>query len=87
MDRRANAAFYGSPDVTPEAIFSGPSGRAPGSAAEFVQLLTAQTSRLPIDSGMATSSPRPAAAPRAPEQPATVKTYGIPGSGDAEEGE
>ena len=87
MDRRANAAFYGSPDVTPEAIFSGPSGRAPGSAAEFVQLLTVQTSRLPIDSGMATSSPRPAAAPRAPEQPATVKTYGIPGSGDAEEGE
>lgn len=87
MDRRANAAFYGSPDVTPESIFSSSAGRAPVSANEFVQLLTAQTSRLPVDRGMAASSAERAPAPRAPEQPSSVKTYGIPGPGEAEEGE
>ncbi len=87
MDRRANAAFYGSPEVTPESIFSADRGRAPASASEFVQLLTAQTSRLPVDRAMAASSTEPAPAPRAPEQPASVKTYGIPGPGEAEEGE
>ncbi len=85
MDRRANAAFYGSPDVTPDAIFAGSAGRAPASAAEFVQLLTAQTSRLPVDRRVASQTREPA--PRAPEQPASVKTYGIPGPEEAEEGE
>ena len=87
MDRRANAAFYGSPDVTPESIFSNTGSRAPTSATEFVQLLTAQTSRLPVDRSVASTSPGQAPAPRAPEQPTSVKTYGIPGPEEAEEGE
>ena len=87
MDRRANAAFYGSPDVTPESIFSGASGDAPDSASEFVQILTAQTSRLPLDRSIAVESSQRAPASSAPEQPESVKTYGIPGPGESEEGE
>lgn len=52
MDRHANAAFYGSSSITPEDIFASTGNFAPDIANEFVQLLTAQTRRLPTQPGM-----------------------------------
>ena len=52
MDRKANAAFYGSARITPEQIFSGSGNAAPQAANTFVQVLTAQTRRLPMRPGM-----------------------------------
>ena len=48
MDRKANVAFYGSPSMTPEKIFASSPNIAPDIANTFVQILTAQTSRLPV---------------------------------------
>ena len=74
MDRKSNAAFYGSASITPEQIFTSSGNAAPTSANNFVQLLTAQTRRLPrqpgMDAGVAT------ARNSAPEQ-SSVRTYGI----------
>jgi len=86
MDKRANAAYYGSADMTPDSIFASAPGRAPESAQAFVELLTAQTSRLPVQPGM--SADRRSTQP-SPQEPASegVKTYGIPGPDDYEEGE
>ena len=39
MDRKANAAFYGSAQVTPEQIFSSSGNTAPEVANQFVQVL------------------------------------------------
>ncbi len=47
MDRKSNAAFYGSSSITPEQIFAGGGNSAPAIANSFVQMLSAQTSRLP----------------------------------------
>lgn len=85
MDRRANAAYYGSADMTPDAIFASASGRAPESARAFVELLTAQTSRLPVQPGMAAE--RREQAPARETGSEGVKTYGIPGPDEYEEGE
>jgi lipid-binding SYLF domain-containing protein len=91
MDQRANTAFYASPDITPDAIFESPAGRAPASANAFVELLTAQTSRLPVGTSVADSpaeetgeapAPQPEPEPEPPQD--EVKTYGIPGPDDAE---
>lgn len=74
MDRKANAAFYGSPTMTPEKIFASGQNTAPQVAGRFVQLLTAQTSRLPTQPGMrAGGSPETRPAPQS-----TVRTFGIP---------
>jgi lipid-binding SYLF domain-containing protein len=75
MDRKANAAFYNSSSMSPEAIFASSGNVAPAVANNFVQLLTAQTRRLPkqpgMDTGLAsTEIPAPSDAP-------SVKTYGI----------
>ena len=43
MDRKANAAFYGSAQITPEQIFASSGNAAPQLANQFVQVLTAQT--------------------------------------------
>jgi len=43
MDRKANAAFYGANDMTPERIFVSSPNIAPDVANTFVQILTAQT--------------------------------------------
>ena len=81
MDRRANAAFYSSPSMTPEKIFASSPNIAPDSASRFVQVLTAQTTRLAKAPGMrATTSPAPA---REPEP--SVQTFGMPGPGEAED--
>jgi len=74
MDRKSNAAFYGSPSITPEQIFESSGNVAPQAANNFVQLLSAQTRRLPKQPGMNanTASASNASSPNAP-----VKTYGI----------
>ncbi|MGY8796348.1 MAG: lipid-binding SYLF domain-containing protein, partial [Woeseiales bacterium] len=60
MDRKANAAYYGSASITPEQIFASSGNAAPQSANNFVQVLTAQTRRLPMRPGMADAAGRPA---------------------------
>ncbi len=74
MDRKANAAFYGATDMTPEKIFVSSPNIAPAIANTFVQILAAQTSRLPTQPGMNNS--RGAVPPAAEE--AEVRTFGIP---------
>jgi lipid-binding SYLF domain-containing protein len=72
MDRKSNAAYYGSSTITPEQIFEGSANSAPASANNFVQLLTAQTRRLPTQPGMGMST-----AGNSPEPKSKVRTYGI----------
>jgi lipid-binding SYLF domain-containing protein len=82
MDRKANAAFYGSTSMTPERIFVSSPNIAPDVANDFIQILTAQTSRLPTKPGMqagTTSAPR-----HADDEPSHVRTFGVP---DADEEE
>lgn len=82
MDRKANAAFYGSSSMTPEQIFVSSPNIAPDIANEFVQILTAQTSRLPTQPGMSTGiaeDPQSSA-----DRPSEVRTFGVP---DADEEE
>ena len=73
MDRKSNAAFYGSSSITPKQIFQSSGNAAPQIANNFVQILTAQTSRLPTQPGMQAGSSAPAAGP----QESTVRTYAI----------
>lgn len=75
MDRKANVAFYGATDMTPERIFVSSPNIAPDIANTFVQILTAQTSRLPRQPGMRTGGPNPGSA----EEPSAVRTFGMPG--------
>ena len=82
MDRKANAAFYGSSGMTPEKIFVSSPNIAPDIANTFVQILTSQTSRLPTQPGMATGGAIPAAAA---EEEAEVRTFGMPDSTDPDE--
>jgi lipid-binding SYLF domain-containing protein len=78
MDRTSNAEFYGSSSMTPEQIFASSGNAAPAVANNFVQLLTAQTRRLPKQPGMETgvASNSDANSRSVPSQP-SVKTYGI----------
>lgn len=76
IDRKANAAFYGSASITPEQIFAGSGNAAPQAANNFVQLLTAQTRRLPlqpsIDAQLSSTSPA-----EETRQESSVRTYGM----------
>ncbi|MDH3336934.1 MAG: lipid-binding SYLF domain-containing protein [Gammaproteobacteria bacterium] len=82
MDRKANASFYGSTTMTPEKIFVSSPNIAPDIANEFVQILTAQTARLPTKPGMRAGT---TAAPGVvDEESANVRTFGMP---DSEEDE
>jgi len=83
MDRRANAAYYSSPSMTPEKIFASSPNIAPDSANRFVQVLTAQTTRLAKAPGMQSLS-SPAPAPAREAEPG-VQTFGMPGPGEAED--
>jgi lipid-binding SYLF domain-containing protein len=76
MDRKANAAFYGSSSMTPERIFVSSPNIAPDIANTFVQILTAQTSRLPTQPGMTTGGPEAKA-----EEKSEVRTFGMPDAG------
>lgn len=76
MDRKSNVAFYGSTSMTPEKIFVSSPNIAPDIANDFIQILTAQTSRLPTKPGMragTTSAPR-----SADDEPSSVRTFGMP---------
>lgn len=75
MDRNANAAFYGSPKITPEQIFASSANAAPQVANQFVQVLTAQTRRLPVQPSM---NGEVASVSDSSEPQSTVKTYGMP---------
>ncbi len=85
MDRKANAAFYANPDLTPERIFASSPNIAPDVANTFVQVLTAQTQRLPKQPGMQTG-PQPSADSRN-EESSSVKTFGIPDPASSERDE
>jgi lipid-binding SYLF domain-containing protein len=75
MDRSANAAFYGSAKISPEQIFASSGNAAPQVANQFVQVLTAQTRRLPVQPSI--NGEVAAVSSTAPAQ-STVKTYGMP---------
>lgn len=79
MDRFANVAYYGAADMTPEKIFASGGNLAPPEANRFVQVLTAQTSDLPVQSrNDANNSGAAVQAEPAPQSQSVVKTYGIP---------
>lgn len=82
MDRKSNAAFYGSSSITPKQIFESSGNAAPQAANNFVQVLTAQTRRLPRQPGMDAS----VAAVTSSTQQSTAQTYGLgdPGAPDAD---
>lgn len=80
MDRKANAAFYAASDMTPERIFVSSPNIAPDIANTFVQILTAQTSRLPTQPGMSTGGPEPAT-----DSEPEVRTFGIPDADGSDE--
>lgn len=77
MDRAANTRFYGSSSMSPEKIFASSPNIAPAVANTFVQILTAQTRRLPTAPGMqaGTTSNTP---PVPVEEQAEVRTFGMP---------
>lgn len=81
MDRKSNASFYGSTNLTPEKIFVSSPNIAPDVANMFVQMLTAQTARLPTSPGMRAGT-EPS---REPEHEADVRTFGMPDPGEAED--
>lgn len=74
MDRVANAAFYGSSTITPDQIFVSSGNTVPAVANTFVQVLTAQTRRLPKQPGMDAGI---SSAGVQPEPESKVRTYGI----------
>ena len=74
MDRKSNAAFYGSSSITPKQIFESSGNAAPQVANNFVQVLTAQTRRLPKQPGMDAST---ASASNKTTPSTPVRTYGI----------
>ncbi len=84
MDRKANAAYYGAPDMTPEKVFASATGTAPAGARKFVEVLTAQTSRLPQQPVLANGA---SIAGDDGEPPVEVRTFGIPGPDEDEPGE
>ncbi len=75
MDRKANAAFYSSPGMTPEKVFASSPNIAPNIANEFVQLLTRQTSRLPTQPGMQAGMTEPL---EEEEEKSEVRTFALP---------
>ena len=81
MDRKANARFYGSTSMTPEKIFVSSPNIAPNIANTFVQVLTAQTARLPRAPGMQAAGPDTAPAE---EGESNVRTFGLPDPNESE---
>lgn len=79
MDRKANARFYGSTSMTPEKIFVSSPNIAPNIANTFVQVLTAQTARLPRGPGMQAG---PDVVPD--EEEPGVRTFGLPDPGESD---
>jgi lipid-binding SYLF domain-containing protein len=82
MDRKANAAYYGDPGMTPERIFASSPNKAPDTANRFVQVLSAETGQMPARRSVSSSGT--SAAPAAPieVEPREAVTYGIPDPDD-----
>jgi lipid-binding SYLF domain-containing protein len=80
MDRLANAAYYNAADMTPEKIFASSGNMAPPEANRFVQTLTAQTNRLPAQTGVSVGV---ATAYNSTQKKSTVKTFGMPDPDEA----
>jgi len=83
IDHDANSAFYGSSRLTTDQIFASSPNTAPDIANRFVQVLTAQTRRLPIKPGMqpgATTSSR-----STDDAPSEARTFGMPGNDESDE--
>ena len=76
MDRKSNVAFYADSTMTPERIFASSPNIAPDVANTFVQMLTAQTSRLPTQPGM--QSGVASTSPPNTDDTASVRTFGMP---------
>ncbi len=76
MDRNANVAFYGDTTMSPERIFVSSPNIAPAVATTFVQVLTAQTRRLPKQPGMQ-AGVASATVPNT-DNASTVRTFGMP---------
>lgn len=76
MDRKSNAAFYGSSSMTPEKIFASSPNIAPDIANDFIQILTAQTIRLPTQPGMQAGTVPDSG--YGDETRSTVRTFGVP---------
>lgn len=77
MDRKANAAFYGSAQITPEQIFASSGNAAPQSANNFVQVLTAQTRQLPLRPGAAANASSTREVQPQEQSSSEVRTYGM----------
>jgi lipid-binding SYLF domain-containing protein len=77
MDRKANAAFYGSAQITPEQIFAGSGNAAPQSANNFVQVLTASTRQLPMRPGAAANASTSREIEPQVQSDSEVRTYGM----------
>jgi len=84
MDRKANAAFYGSAQITPEQIFASSGNAAPQAANNFVQVLTAQTQRLPMRPAATASSSVPRNVQPQDQGRSEVRTYGMNSSPEDE---
>ena len=80
MDRKAKARFYGSPDMSPEKIFDSSPNIAPNIANTFVQVLTAQTLRLPKSPGMQAGTDG-----SYEDDEAEVRTFGVPDPGESDD--
>lgn len=81
MDHKANAAFYGSAELSPDDIFASSPNIAPDVANSFVQLLTQQTRRLPTTPGIQSGGAVPAPSNDVPVEAAPddeVRTFGMP---------
>ncbi len=82
MDRKANSVFYHSSSMSPEKIFSSSPNIAPDIANKFVQILSAQTRRLPTKPGM-----RPGATTSSTtsnDAPSEVRTFGMPNADESD---
>ncbi|MGH8193532.1 MAG: lipid-binding SYLF domain-containing protein [Woeseiaceae bacterium] len=75
MDRDANAAFYGTEDITAEQIFASSGNAAPAVANNFVQILTDQTRQLPTQPSVDSEPSSFNTAAESDES--SVRTYGI----------
>ena len=86
IDNKANAAFYGSARMSADEILASSPNIAPDVANRFVQILTAQTRRLPTTPGMqadAATTPVPDDDDEA-ENDTKAQTFGMPGNNDSD---
>jgi lipid-binding SYLF domain-containing protein len=83
MDKKANAAFYGSATLTPQQIFDSEGNMAPAVANNFVQVLSAQTQRLPKQPGIDDAATGTTGATTDSTNQPSVRTFGI-GDPDSE---